>query len=178
MLYDVLAFPHHANPFTRKAKRKFRFCVPEEWYRRPGDRNAPSRADKGLTVTDGHSSLSNNDSEGEGTAKAIKSAQPVAPSSVKEATEKRISATQNRLSSMITGFLLPSPPTTSFTPDNAVVSTNKLKTVSEPVLLEQQHTGNSVRTVDEDGSSIEDIDVDAFEAMLVCNTGDFLFEFF
>ena len=164
VLHEILVFPCTANPFTRKAKRSFRFSVPDEWYRRPG---ISKGTDESKETNDAHdpSQSNENDSEGEGTAKAVTQSKTEASSS--SGTGNRGSLSQNRLSSMFTGLLQPTSPTTSFTPDNAVATSSKRMTVSEPVLLEQ-HTGGSIKSVGESSLTHVDIDPNAFEAMLVC----------
>ena len=148
VLYETLAFPYAANPFTLKAKRTFRFCIPDEWFRHPDGHRRRGRN----TETNDASTLEDKaDSEGEGTAKAI---QHPAEAPTKGAIEKD-SVPQNTLSSIFTGFLRP------MTPDGTGVSSSKRKTVSEPVLLEQR-TGSSIQS-----SKDLDVDSDAFEAMLV-----------
>ena len=146
VLYEILAFPYTVNPFTRKAKRTFRFCIPEEWFRRPDDLKGRSKNREANNLDD------KNDSEGEGTAKAIQH----------PATIEKDSMPQNTLSSILTGFLRP------MSPDNSVGSSTKRKTVSEPVLMEQ-HTGSSIQSTEDGG-----IDSDAFDAMLVCDTKFFV----
>jgi diaphanous 1 len=152
VLYEILAFPYTVNPFTRKAKRTFRFCIPEEWFRRPDHPKGKSRNREANTLDD------KNDSEGEGTAKAI---QYPAGVPVQGTIEKDLMP-QNTLSSIFTGFLRP------MSPDGSIESSTKRKTVSEPVLV-KQHTGSSMQST-EDGS----IDSNAFEAMLVCDTNFFV----
>jgi diaphanous 1 len=148
VLYETLALSYATNPFTQKAKRTFRFCIPDEWFRRPDDR----RGRDGNREIDNASALEDaNDSEGEGTAKAIQ--QPP------KGTIEKDSVPQSTLSSMLTGFLRPMPP-------DAGALASKRKTVSEPVLLEHR-TGSSIQS-----SKDVDIDSDAFEAMLV---RDFVF---
>ena len=148
MLYETLAFPYAANPFTQKAKRTFRFCIPDEWFRHP---DGHRRRDRNRETNNPSTIEDKNDSEGEGTAKAI---QHPAEAPTKGTIEED-SVPQNTLSSIFTGFLRP------MSPDGTGVSSNKRKTVSEPVLLEQR-TGSSIQS-----SKDVDVDSDAFEAMLV-----------
>jgi diaphanous 1 len=171
LFYDLF---HSFDPppsFSAKAKRSFRFSVPDEWYRRSRPRPTSSLSlDQSESSTEAsHGMGMSEEEDGDGTAKqlrasAVSDASP--PSKVKsESGDWRQSLSQGRLSSVFEGWLRPSTPTSptrttkNFTPERM--------SVSEPKLLER--TGESDASDTNSVDAVEtDLDTGDFEQMLVC----------
>lgn len=157
--------PFISNPMKQSARRSFRFCVPDEWYRRskprlvnpppePSDGTIKHLADSNTPESDGESST-----EGEGTAKQ-KNAGTAA-----KASERPISpdfSSQSRLSNLYGWLGAPASPSQTrasaiFTPEH----------VSEPKLV-RHLTGGSRKSDISDHADEPMVDSYAFEQMLVC----------
>jgi diaphanous 1 len=165
LFYDLFHSSDPSSTFPAKARRFFRFSVPDEWYRRSRSRPTSSLSlDQSEFSTEASLDVGTSEEEdGDGTAKqhranAVSDASP--PSKVKsESADWRQSLSQGRLSSVFESWLRPSTPTSptrtanNFTPERM--------SVSEPKLLE--------RTGEPDASDTNNID--AVEADL--DTDDF-----
>jgi diaphanous 1 len=173
LFYDLF---HSSNPpstFSAKARRFFRFSVPEEWYRRSRPRPTSSLSlDQSESSTEAShdmgTSEEDGDGDGDGTAKqsrasAVSDTSPL--SKVKsDSADWRQSLSQGRLSSVFESWLRPSTPTSptrttkNFTPERM--------SVSEPKLLER--TGESDASDTNNVDAVEDdLDMGNFEQMLV-----------
>ncbi|KAJ6583786.1 hypothetical protein B0H10DRAFT_2168123 [Mycena sp. CBHHK59/15] len=133
LISNVVGFPFSDNALSSSAHRSFRFCVPDEWYRRSKSRNLSSASTEPSESTIRRlaslQETEEEDEEDEGTAKLNDTVSPRA-----SAAEGASSATQNRLSTMFDGWLRGSPVTPSrssvvFSPDN------RKSVVSEPKLV-------------------------------------------
>lgn len=163
--------PLSAKPSKSTAKRHFRFCVPDEWYRRSKSRSvspAPGPSDSTLRrLTALQESESEEEEEEESTAK-LRARNPPASADTAKAVEQRGLVTQARLSSMFSDWLRPSSPTTN---GNSVVTTQEnRKSVSEPKLAPMSRLierGDSSDVSEDEGNG--DLDA-AFEEMMVFGT--------
>ena len=166
--YDLFHSSEAPSTFSAKARRYFRFSVPEEWYRRSRPRPTSSVSSESLTEASQDIETSEEE-DGDGTAKqarasAVSDISP--PSKVKfESADWRQSLSQGRLSSVFESWLRPSTPTSptraakNFTPERM--------SVSEPKLLER--TGEDVVSHTSHVDAVEDdLDMADFEQMLVC----------
>ncbi len=152
------------NPFSSRATRIFRFCVPDEWYRR-----SKSRAVSSASVEPSESTLrqlaalqesdEEEMDEGDGTAKVSDNATTQSPST----PSHQGTFSQNRLSHIFDGWLAPASPTSSPTP------TEKRRTiVSEPKPLDTRVVKDARAQVSDTSASEEsDVDSGEFEQMLV-----------
>ncbi|TCD69208.1 hypothetical protein EIP91_008311, partial [Steccherinum ochraceum] len=152
ILCEVVDRPTKLNPFTTAAIRTFRFCVPDEWYRRSKSRSTSSASYEPSEDTVRRlASLEESDEEsedGDGTAKLKESSPSPSKSTFSAPADWRSSLSQSRLSTMFDSWIHPTavvdPPSTP-TPEK--------KVVSEPKLMEQR-TGDSqsivVRNADDD----------------------------
>lgn len=138
-----------------------RFCIPDQWFRR----KPRSSSTQSHSSTDNTETGSSADEEGEGTAKQSKSS---AGSSTYFTTaprpsspEWRGSVAQSRLTSLLAGWSQPAPATASVI---IATSTGNRKSVSEPLLV-QQNTSGSLST----GESVDsgELDLEEFERCLV-----------
>ncbi|KAJ3556352.1 hypothetical protein NP233_g11996 [Leucocoprinus birnbaumii] len=176
-MHNIIVSPFCPDPFrTPTARRFFRFCVPDEWYRRASSRRVslsmePSEGTlKALQEED-----EEDEGEDEGTAKVagqIRGSDP--PPSTPPATstvngqERFGSVTSSRLSSMFDGWLRSSSPTPSSPNRNnaiRIANTNNRLSVSEPRLVEQ-NTGSSILSAEAQESSDDDDFDSEFEHML------------
>lgn len=158
------------NPFSSQASRIFRFCVPDEWYRR-----SKSRAVSSASVEPSESTLrrlaalqesdEEEMDEGDGTAKVSDNATTQSPST----PSHQGTFSQNRLSHIFDGWLAPTSPTSSPTP------TEKRRTiVSEPKPLDKRATKDARAQVSDTSESEEsDVDSGDFEQMLVLSSSLF-----
>jgi diaphanous 1 len=174
VVFNLTGFPFSPNPFKSTAKRKFRICVPDEWYRCAKPRtiqSAPAPSDSTMRrLAAMQSDEESSDEEGEGTAR-MGDQTPGRPNSAKD-LEQRGLVTQGRLSSLFEGWTNHSPPSpdrnsASFTPENR-------KSVSEPRLVDQaiynplgRHSIADTNTKDEENA---DFSEKSFEEMLVSLT--------
>jgi diaphanous 1 len=171
LFYDLFHSFDPPSTFSAKARRSFRFSVPDEWYRRSRPRPTSSLSlDQSESSTEAsHDMGTSEEEDGDGTAKqsrasAVSDTSP--PSKVKsESADWRQSLSQGRLSSVFEGWLRPSTPTSptrtarNFTPERM--------SVSEPKLLER--TGESDASDTNNVDAVEaDLDMSDFEQMLVC----------
>jgi diaphanous 1 len=175
----LIEFPFSANPFKSTAKRHFRFCVPDEWYRRSKSRSvspAPGPSESTLRrLAALQESESEEDVEDESTAK-LRARNPPADSDTAKAVEQRGLVTQVRLSNMFGDWLRPSSPTASR--NSAVATHENRKSVSEPKLapvsqIIEKPDSSDVSEDERDG----DFDA-AFEEMMVIGTPACLKSFF
>ncbi|KAJ6572601.1 hypothetical protein B0H10DRAFT_2106751 [Mycena sp. CBHHK59/15] len=163
LISNVVGFPFSDNALSSSAHRSFRFCVPDEWYRRSKSRNLSSAStepsESTLRRLASLQETEEEDEEDEGTAKLNDTVSPRA-----SAAEGASSATQNRLSTMFDGWLRGSPVTPSrssvvFSPDN------RKSVVSEPKLV-PHFTGGGLKDMDAVDEECQAFDEAAFEAML------------
>lgn len=171
-LSSILESPHTSNPFASSpstASRSFRFCIPDEWYRRSKSRQVSSTSTEPSEDTIRRladlEELDEND-EAEGTAKQKDLAHPEAPASPSSSmtTEWRASISQNRLSSMFESWMRPTSPEV---PTGTISA--KEKTVSEPRLV-AQHTGGTIIGIPfemGDSNEASEFDQQEFEHVLV-----------
>lgn len=175
VVHELLKYRFTPNPFGPGAKRIYRFCVPEEWYRRTKSRNVstesvdPSEETLKKLASLQESDESEDSEEDDGTAKIANSPKPqsVDTSSDVAKMEERGLVTSRRLSSMFDGWLYSSPTTPEKRGSGVSISTEKRKSVvSEPVLLEESLSSNK-HEAGQSGASDVDKEFSAqFEAML------------
>lgn len=164
---DVLDTPIK-RPTISSASRSFRFCVPDEWYRRSRSRsNSSASLGPSEDTVRRLEDLQESDEEsedGDGTAKQKDA--PPAPAS--PPSDWRNSISQNRLSSMFESWIYP----TNTSPSNTTTRSEK-RVVSEPKLV-AQHTGGSpvaLPPTDQHPQESElPLDNAEFEEMLVSST--------
>ena len=165
MIHNAVGSPFSENPFSRRAKRCFRFCVPEEWYRRSRARtvSVSSAAQLEATVKQLAALEEFEEEDDEGTAKRheFSRTQNKQISTTTVASDWRASLSPNRLSTLFDGWIRPPPPT-SPTRVSAIFVPDR-KSVSEPKLLEQQ-VANSLVPID---VGQDDFDAEDFEKMVV-----------
>jgi len=170
LFYDSFHSPDPPSTLSAKARRSFRFSVPDEWYRRSRPRPTSSLSlDQSESSTEAsHDTGTSEEGDGDGTAKqhrasAVSDTSP--PSKVKsESADWRQSLSQGRLSSVFESWIRPSTPTSptrtakNFTPERM--------SVSEPKLLERSGDSDASDTNNVDAAEA-DLDVGNFEQMLV-----------
>lgn len=175
-LSSVLESPLFPNPFPGAASRSYRFCIPDEWYRRSKSRSVSPTAPRNALGDLESPEKSEDESEGEGTAKqkalARSSSTTSPPTSPGFAApiDWRGSMSQARLSSIFESWIHPSGSSSSSTS-----SRSERKSVSEPRLVEHT-TGGNVQTspagsydpLPLDQQQDEGVDRIDFEQMLVC----------
>ena len=173
VVFNFTGFPFSPNPFKSTAGRKFRICVPDEWYRRTKSHSippAPAPSDSTIKrLAAMQSDKESSDEEGEGTAKlGDQMTSPRRQNSTKD-DEQHGLVTQGRLSNLFEGWISQSPTSPSrnsanFTPDNR-------KSVSEPRLVDQaiySHLGrNSISDTNTKDEEAADFSDKAFDEMLV-----------
>lgn len=174
LVSNVIETPFLSNPLCSSARRSFRFCIPDEWFRRPKSRPVTSTSlesseSKVEQLADLEKSEEKDEStDDEGTAKQQKVVQTPRPHNEEHnPPDWRSSLSQGRLSNLFDG-LLGNPPSTSFK-----ISAPERVNVSEPKLVEH-HTGssgagNSSGYSEESGT--EEPDSMEFERMLVRSSG-------
>ena len=148
--------------------KRYQFCVPDEWYRRPNSR-VPSIAPTEATLRrlSDMEAEEEEEMEGEGTAKQ----KPTAPSSPTTSTAKPRSGSPDsagtfsskRFSSIFDGWLGSAP---AASPTQEEVEENRRPIVSEPLAIEKR-----VPSVSDNESELS-CDEEDFERMIVgyCNT--------
>jgi len=156
--------------------RHFRFCVPDEWYRRSKSRNvspAPGPSEStirrlaALQESEEDDAEEEEEEEGEGTAK-LGASNPSLETDTKKTVEQRGLVTQARLSNMFENWLYPSSPNSS-TRSSAVFTPDNRKSVSEPRLMDAASPNIISKRNSSDASedeSEDDFDT-SFEEMLV-----------
>jgi len=154
------------------AKRQFRFCVPDEWYRRSKSKGlSPAARPSESTIRRLAALQEEQDDDGDNDEGTAKIGSPnVSPSqqNSSKTMEQRGLVTQGRLSSIFDGWLKPTSPTSS-SRTSAVISSQNRKSVGEPMLVDQTITfarsslPGSDANYDENGDGFES----AFEEMLV-----------
>ena len=163
-----------SNPLGRSASRSFRFCIPDEWFRRSKSRSVSSTSNvsqdtiRRLADLEEEAEDEDEEDEGGGTAKGKPSDAPAPLESppgsggFKAPMDWRGSVSQHRFSSILDSWMRPQSPTT----ERPSTPTPEKKVVSEPKLVEHK-TGDSTTssTTDEQTNGV---DPDAFEQMLVC----------
>ena len=151
-MFQAIQAPVSPNPLSPSATRSFRFCVPDEWYRRSKSRNVstaslePSedtikkfRALQASTDDDYGDDEDEDDDDDEGTAKMAAGKQHSPNSS----NDWRGTVSQNRLSTLFEGWLR-SPPSSPNNNNkgnrNTVIHSpdKRMSIVSEPVLVENR----------------------------------------
>ena len=165
----MLETPLLPNPIGPSASRSFRFCVPDEWYRRSKSRTVSSSStssdvsqDTIRRLADLEESDEDEDTEGEGTAKQKGlDTSDAARGGFKAPMDWRGSISQSRFSSYLESWMRPQSPTGEGKPP----SSPEKKVVSEPKLMEQR-TGDSVSSTASNEQS-SGVDLAEFEQMLV-----------
>lgn len=170
-LSQILGFPFSPNPFQMAAKRQFRFCVPDEWYRRSKPKGLSPAAPSESTIRCLAALQEEEDGDednDEGTAKIGNPNLSPSQQNVAKTMEQRGLVTQGRLSSIFDGWLKPTSPTSS-SRTSAVMSSQNRKSVSEPTLVNQTTTfsGSSPSGSDASDGENEDEFESGFEEMLV-----------
>ena len=178
LAYSVTSEPFCPNPLTPKATRHFRFCVPDEWYRRSKSRTAshasyePSQATIRRLASLQESEDENEDEEDEsGTAKISDGASTAKGSG---GADNKGTFSANRLSTIFGGWLGESATSTSAAGNRSsaihIGSPEKRKSiVSEPKLVAHL-TGGTPATKDAPESATDasdDYSEKEFDAMLV-----------
>ncbi|KAI0307002.1 hypothetical protein B0F90DRAFT_1807716 [Multifurca ochricompacta] len=152
--------------FSSKARRLFRFSVPDEWYRRPRPRTTSSVSlEPSESTIRAIQDTEAPEEDAGGTAKQTTShaASDVSPPSGARSIDWRHSLSQARLSSVFEGWLRPSTPTS---PPRASKSfTSERMSVSEPRLVEQVNIDVDFHTSHADAGEV-DLDMGNFEQML------------
>ncbi|PPQ71093.1 hypothetical protein CVT24_009844, partial [Panaeolus cyanescens] len=171
VIFDVLHFPYSPNPFKSTARRIFRLCVPDEWYRRSKTRSVSSPIGPSqdtirrlAALQESEDEDGEDDEEEEGTAKMTKK-QADAPSSTstQKLDQQRGVVTQVRLSNMFEGWFGATSPSPSNR--NSVAHTpEKRKSVSDPKLVEKSINDISDKSSGEE-SGDDEFD-SAFDNML------------
>ena len=168
--YELLNSRQIPSTFSAKARRSFRFSVPDEWYRRSRPRSTSSvslePSEATMKAIQGMGMLEEEEDDGDGTAKQgnTRPASDCSPPSNTTPTDWRQSLSQARLSSVFESWLRPSTPTS---PSRAPKSsTSERISVSEPKLMERTDGDVETRTHPDVGDV--DLDMDGFEQMLVC----------
>jgi hypothetical protein len=167
-IYGFVRFPHSPNPFSSSARRMFRICVPDEWYRRSKSRKLstiPFETSESTLKRLGSLEDSEEEDEDEGTAK-LGTDSPAHPIAHPTATaDWRGSLSQARLSSLFDGWLRPASPNS---PDrnSTIHPSDNRKSVSEPRLV-GHHTGSDLMSPDANNSDTEDVSSSEFDTMLV-----------
>lgn len=164
------------NPFSQSAVHFFRFCVPEEWYRRPRSASSFSsalRRDASDSTIMPESEEHENDSDHDDTAKAARSSssQSSTTESKSFATDEKGSLSARRLSNLFDGWLTLSsskPPADRSRPSTPS-SVSERPSVSEPMLFEtpfgRKLSSDSLRDID-DSDSDESLEYADFERMV------------
>ncbi|KAL5487624.1 hypothetical protein ACEPAI_5732 [Sanghuangporus weigelae] len=146
-------------PTILEESKQYRFCVPDEWYRRPNSR-VPSISPSEATLRR-LSDMEAEESEGEGTVKQ----KPTAPSSPTSSTVKPRSDSPDsagtfsskRFSSLFDGWL---GPTSVPSPSQEEAEENRRPIVSEPLAVEKRMSSVS------DSESEFSCDEEDFERMI------------
>jgi diaphanous 1 len=166
LVKNVIESPIFSNPFSARARRGFRFCVPDEWYRRSKPHSIslqPSGSTIKRTVV---SREGDYEADEEGTAKFHTAASHISSSTAAAPLappDWRSSISQARLSSLFDVWKRPASPTS---PSPAGVNHEK-KIVSEPKLVEQ-HSGSSLLSTGNEATEVDQTFNSAdFEQMLV-----------
>jgi diaphanous 1 len=156
---------------SSKSPPTIQFCIPDQWLRRKPRPTSTSKHSSADTIASTMDAESSTEEEGEGTVKKNSNAGQATyvPTPRPGSPEWRSSLSQTGLTSFLSGWSQPAPATTS-----AVVatSTGSRKSISEPLLV-QQNTGGSfsagVRTIREDGAGSNEFDAAEFERWIVCD---------
>ena len=166
-LSTVLENPLLPNPIGPSANRSFRFCVPDEWYRRSKSRNVSTTSsdvsqDTIRRLADLEEYDEDDDVEGEGTAKQkdLEHSDVARSGGFKAPMDWRGSISQNRFSSILDNWMRPQSPT-----GEATSPPPEKKVVSEPKLVEHK-TGDTVSS-DASNEQSAAVDMTEFEQMLV-----------
>ncbi|KAJ8462763.1 hypothetical protein ONZ45_g17814 [Pleurotus djamor] len=154
-----------STPPSPHSTRAFRFCIPEEWFRRSKSRNMsssslePSESTlRRLAALQESDEEDSEEGDGDGTAKAM--ANSGVTNSVPSTPDAQGTFSQNRLSHLFEGWLGPSSPTPSTPPPPE----RRRTIVSEPKLLDKKAPRS--QTSDTSESEESEVDNDDFEKML------------
>jgi hypothetical protein len=162
LISNIIEYPFAPNPFTTSARRQFRFCVPDEWYRRTKSRNlrSSSSIQPSESTIRRLASLEESNEEDEGTARVRETSNVENALATKPASPRSVS--QNRLSSIFDNWLRPAGNNSSaiFTPDG--------KSVSEPKLVQDQIMIGVPNHNEQEQAETEAFDSAGFEQMVVC----------
>lgn len=164
VMSNIVEQPVRPCPFPPEtaARRNIRICVPDEWYRRSKSRSLSlTPIESGGTLVETSSqSVTEDDDEGDGTAKQKPKA---SNSSVKQ------HANQSRRFSLFEGWgTVSSPPSSSAALASALTGDRSSISVSAPIAsLQPQRTGLGIAFEEENELSEEDIAAE-FERMMVC----------
>jgi hypothetical protein len=166
LIFNIVGFPFSPNPLSSSARRSFRFCVPDEWYRRSKSRSQSSASTEPSESTikqlaSLQEAEEDDDDDDEGTARLNETQSPRS-----NATDGQTSAAQNRLSTMFDGFWLRSSPAAPSRSSAVFSPDNRKSIVSEPKLV-PHFTGGPLKENDGLDDESQDFDEAAFEAMLV-----------
>jgi diaphanous 1 len=170
LISNIVESPFASNPFCSSARRSFRFCIPDEWFRRSKTRPATSTPLESSETTNKRLAESEEDrsTDDEGTAKQQKVAQaPRSHNDERDSPDWRSSLSQRRPSNLFDSLLGNSPSVSL--KRASTISTHERVNVSEPTLVEH-HTGSSGAgngCGDSEESETEP-DSTEFEKMLVC----------
>ncbi|KAI0776213.1 FH2-domain-containing protein [Trametes elegans] len=166
---EVLENPLTTNPYGSSASRSFRFCVPDEWYRRSKSRSTSSTStdvseDTIRRLADLEEGDEEEEEEGEGGTAKQKSMEaqgsPESPRGFMAPVDWRGSISQNRFSSILDSWMRPQSPVA-----HEEKSTLERKIVSEPKLVEHK-MGDSITATSVAEPSAGGIDPAEFEQML------------
>ena len=160
--------------FSAKARRCFRFSVPDEWYRRSQPRSTSSMSlePSESTIKAVQEMEASEDEDAGGTARQIP-AHPASNVSVSSSakpsstsTEWRQSLSQARFSNVFDSWLRS--PTPASPPRVTKVSTPERMSVSEPKLMGRTN-GDAPSQTSQDDSGNDGLDTNEFEQLLVCS---------
>lgn len=163
------------NPFPPSASsvaHTFRFCVPDEWYRRSKSRSVSTTStepseDTIRRLADMEEEEESGESGGTAKQKADTGSEPdlrTPTSGFSAPTDWRSSISQNRFSSMFESWIRPTSPTAETT---AIPVERKV--VSDPRLMDRTSRDLGSTGVPTEGDAgANDVDPGEFEEMLVC----------
>ncbi|EMD40584.1 hypothetical protein CERSUDRAFT_102967 [Gelatoporia subvermispora B] len=170
-LSNILESPFSTNPIGPSATRTFRFCVPDEWYRRSRSRTISSSS---LTPSEATirrlADLEEEEEEDsevvDGTARQKDLVQPqeretISPQATGTAADWRGSVSASRLSSLLEGWVYSTPSGTG--------SISQRKPVSEPKLIDRRNSiiiAGPADMTTTDGGAADDVDAAVFEEFL------------
>lgn len=162
-MHPILVSAYSPNPFSSSAKRVFKFCVPDEWYRRSKSRktSATSFEPSDSTIKRLASLQEAEDEDGdEGTAKLRGVASSETHQSAALTTDRRGLITQNSSSNWFRP-VSPASPTRSV----AFTGADIRKSVSEPIHLDLVAENGLANA--NSGEGLDDVDDADFERILV-----------
>jgi len=172
LVSSVIETPFASNPFHSSAPRTFRFCIPDEWFRRSKPRHLTSTSLEPSESTikrlaDLEALDDEGSTNGEDTAKQPKLVQTPRPHhECRDSPDWRSSLSQSRLPNLFDG-LLSDQPSASVKRPNTMLAPERVN-VSEPKLMEH-HSGSSAAGSsfgDSERSEAEEPNNAEFEQML------------